>query len=87
MSRTFTLSTLMLVLSGFALVALAATPVSFKRDDSDTVNELIVVTCSDGKEGYVIKKQGERQYCTGKDGNGGYCSISKVKASSEVCKS
>lgn len=64
----------------------AGSPVAFKRVEEDTTNELIQVTCSDGKEGYVIKKAGTREYCTGKDGSGGYCSISKVKASAEVCK-
>jgi hypothetical protein len=67
-------------------LASAGSPVAFKRVEEDTTNELIQVTCSDGKEGFVIKKAGAREYCTGKDGSGGYCSISKVKASAEVCK-
>jgi hypothetical protein len=66
--------------------ARAGSPVAFKKVEEDTTNELIQVTCSDGKEGFVIKKAGTKEYCTGKDGSGGFCSISKVKASTEVCK-
>lgn len=73
-------------LFALALPALAASPVAFKRDESDTANELVLVTCSDGRTGHVVKKAGTKEFCTGKDGSGGYCSISKVKAAAEVCK-